>query len=80
MMETTMIQLKKKTAQKLKSFKDYDRQSYDEIINRLIQEAGEEPLTKEDIDEIQQGLEDIRSGRVRPIEEVAKGCGISLKA
>ncbi|MBW2974191.1 hypothetical protein KY366_00605 [Candidatus Woesearchaeota archaeon] len=79
-METTMIQLKKKTAQRLRSFKNYGRQSYDEIINRLIQEAEEEPLTEEEIKEIQQGLEDVKANRVKSIEDVAKGYGIRLKA
>ncbi len=76
-METTMIQLRKKTAEKLKSFKAYGRQSYDEIINGLIEES-REPLTKEEINEIQQGLEDVKLGRVKPIEEVAKNHGIKL--
>ncbi len=74
-----MIQLKKKTAEKLKTFKVYERQSYDEIINKMIQDA-EEPLTKDEINDIQEGLEDVKAGRVKSIEEVAKNYGIKLKA
>ena len=72
-MQTTMIQLKKITAEKLKMFKSYKRQSYDEIINKLIQEVDEEPLTEQEIKEIEEGLEDVKAGKVESIEKVAKG-------
>ncbi len=78
-METTMIQLKKGTAEKLKKLKDYERQSYDELINKLILASETEMLTEQDINEIKQGLDDIRAGRTRSIEEVANGLGIKLK-
>ena len=32
-MQTTLIQVKKETANRIKSLKDYGRQSYDDIIN-----------------------------------------------
>ena len=35
-METMIIQLKKTTAKKLKDIKITNRESYDEIINRLL--------------------------------------------
>ena len=35
-METTTIQLKEKTLERLKYFKDYSKESYDEILNKLI--------------------------------------------
>ena len=77
-METTIIQLKKKTAEKLKMFKSYERQSYDEIINKMIYELEEEPLTEQEIKDIQKGLEDVKAGRIEPIETVAKEHGIKL--
>ncbi len=54
-MDTTMVQLKKKTTERLKTLKEYERQSYDEIINRLIQETEEGPLSDEEIKEIKKG-------------------------
>jgi predicted transcriptional regulator len=45
----------------------------------MIQDA-EEPLTKDEINDIQEGLEDVKAGRVKSIEEVAKNYGIKLKA
>ena len=78
-METTMIQVKRDTAEKLKKLKDYERQSYDELINKLIQMSEAEMLTEQEISEIKQGLDDIKAGRTRSIEEVAKDLGIRLK-
>jgi hypothetical protein len=77
-MKTTMVQLKKITAEKLKMLKTYERQSYDEIINRLMQQL-EEPLTNEEIRDIQEGLEDVKSERVKSIEKVASDYGVKLK-
>ena len=78
-METTLIQLKKETAERLKKMKDYSRQSYDEIINKLIQENEAESLTNEEIEELKKGLDDIKNGRAVPIEELAKDLGVRLK-
>lgn len=78
-METTMIQVKRNTAEKLKKLKDYERQSYDELINKLIQTSETEMLTEQEISEIKHGLDDIKAGRTRSIEEVAKDLGVRLK-
>ena len=78
-MEKTMVQLNKKTTERLKMLKTYGRQSYDEVINALIEETEEGPLTEQEIKEIEQGLADVKAGRVKSIEEVAKGYGIKLK-
>ena len=78
-MKTTMIQIKKDTAESLKDLKDYNRQSYDEIIRKLIEANEEDILTGEDIDNIKKGLDDIKAGRTIPLEKVAKDLGIKLK-
>ncbi|MAG15621.1 hypothetical protein CMO88_01015 [Candidatus Woesearchaeota archaeon] len=78
-MKTTMIQVKKDTAVKLKELKDYNRQSYDDIIRKLIQTNDTDVLTKEDINDIRQGLEDIRAGRTVSLEKAAKELGVKLK-
>ena len=70
-MATTMIQLKKETAEKLKSLKEYERESYDEIINKMIA-LEEEELSKEDIESIEKGLNDIKEGKVYSSKEAAK--------
>jgi len=50
-----------------------------DIINNLINNCEEESLNEEEINEIQKGLEDVKKGRVYPIEVVARELGISLK-
>lgn len=74
-METTMVKLKKETVEKLKGLKDYERETYDEIINKMVNLQKEE-LSKEDIKNIEQGLKDLKAGRVHSSEEVAKRLGL----
>jgi len=77
--EKTTIQINLETLERLKSLKNIERQSYDELLNNLIDNCEEESLTEEEINEIQKGLEDIKKGRVYPIESIARELGITLK-
>jgi predicted CopG family antitoxin len=78
-MEKTTIQINFTTLERLKSLKNMERQSYDEVLNNLLDNCEEESLTEEEINEIQKGLEDIKRGRVYPIGAVARELGIILK-
>jgi len=78
-MKKTTIQLSFKTLERLKALKNFDRQSYDELIINLVDNVEEEILSEDEINEIQEGLEDVKKGRVYPIEIVAKELGIALK-
>jgi predicted CopG family antitoxin len=78
-MGKTTIQIDLETLERLKSLKNFERQSYDEVLNSLINNCEEETLSEEEIDEIQKGLEDVRLGRTTPIEQVAKELGIQLR-
>ena len=78
-MEKTTIQINFETLERLKSLKSSERQSYDEVLNNLINNCEEERLSEEEINEIQKGLEDVKKGRVYPIEVVARELGIALK-
>ena len=78
-MEKTTIQINFETLERLKALKNFERQSYDELLNSLINNCEEESLSEEEINEIQEGLEDVKKGRVYPIEMVAKELGIALK-
>jgi len=78
-MEKTTVQLNKNTLERLKAIKNFERQSYDEVLNNLIDNVEEETLSEEEIKEIQEGLEDVKRGRVKPIEIVAKEMGIVLR-
>lgn len=78
-MEKTTIQISQHTLERLKDLKSMERQSYDDLLNNLIDNQEEESLSDEEIAEIQEGLEDIKRGRLYSIEEVAKELGIKLK-
>ncbi len=71
-----MVQLKKKTVARLKHLKRYGRQSYDEVINQMIDNPDD--LSREDIEAIKQGIADIKAGRFYTQEQVAKELGIKL--
>jgi len=77
-MKKTTIQINIETLEKLKSLKNSERQSYDELLVSLINNCEEEIMSEEEISEIQKGLEDIKKGRVSSIESVAKELGIIL--
>ena len=77
-MEKTTIQLSIETLERLKTLKNFERQSYDEVLNSLIDNSEEESLSEQEITEIQKGLEDVKRGRVYSIEAVAKELKISL--
>lgn len=79
-MEKTTIQLNIETLGRLKMLKHFERQSYDEVLNNLIDNSEEdEVLTEEELKEIQIGLQQIREGKTTPIEQIAKEMGITLK-
>lgn len=77
-MEKTTIQINVGTLERLKLLKAFDRQPYDEVLNNMIDNFEDEVLTDNEIGEIQIGLENIRKGKIKPIEQVAKEMGISL--
>ena len=78
-MEKTTIQINQNTLERLKSLKMIERQSYDDILNNLIDNQDEETLSDDEIEEIRQGLENVKRGKVKSIEQVAKELGITLK-
>ncbi|MBU1203519.1 MAG: hypothetical protein KKG60_00435 [Nanoarchaeota archaeon] len=78
-MEKTTIQLNVGTLEKLKMLKKYERETYDEIVCNLVDDALEESLTDKEILEIQEALEEVKKGQVYSIEEVAKELGVLLK-
>lgn len=76
-MQNTMIQLKKSTVEKLKKLKKYTRQSYDEVVNELIDNPND--LDLNDIEAIKQGIADIKAGRTYTEEEIIKRHGLKVR-
>jgi len=77
--EKTTIQINSETLGRLKSLKNSERQSYDEVINNLIDNSEEESLGEEEIEDIKIALENVKRGKVKPIEQVARELGITLR-
>jgi len=78
-MEKTTIQINFETLERLKSLKHSERQSYDELLNSLINNCEEESLSEEEIEDIKIALDNVKRGKVKPIEQVAKELGIILR-
>ena len=77
-MEKTTVQISQETLNRLKSMKRYERESYDEVLNNVLDEVDEDELTPEEIDDVKKALEEVKQGKTTPIEEVAKEFGIKL--
>jgi predicted transcriptional regulator len=75
-METT-IQIHRSLKAKLEKLKIHPRESYEKVIQRLIESSTDrEPLSAEEIKEIEEGLADIKAGRVYTTIELKKELGI----
>ena len=74
----TTIQVKDNTLERLQYFKEYSKESYDEIINKLLNSVEEGELTEETVKGIARGAADIRNKRTKSIEEVAKKFGVKF--
>ncbi len=61
---STTIKLDKKVKNKLKRLKIHPRESYNKVVERLVQIRGDEGVFSEDtIKDIERSLEDVRAGR-----------------
>ena len=74
----TTIQIKNNTLERLKFFKESSKESYDEIINKILNDIEEGELTEKTIDDIRIGLREIKEGKGDLIEDVAKEFGVKL--
>ena len=80
-MAYTTIQIKEETREKLGKLKAYDRETYDEVLNTLIElipsgdDEGE--YTEEFRASLLRGLGDITHGRTHSSADIRKKLGIS---
>jgi predicted transcriptional regulator len=52
------------------------RETYDDVVRRLARAAyDDEPLTPEEIEAMEEGIADIKAGRIRPLRDVMKDLG-----
>ena len=79
----TSIQIYKSTLDRLKSFKEYQRETYDELINKLMKIvefiSKNEPELKEEIMmEIEEARKEIREGKGISTKQLIKEMGIEI--
>jgi len=74
----TTVQIKEKTLERLKFFKHYSKESYDEVINKVLDGIEEGELTEDAIDDIKTALREVKEGKGEAIEDVAKEFGVKL--
>jgi len=74
----TTIQIKDGTLDRLKFFKAYSKESYDEIINKVLDGMEEGELTDDAINDIKIALSEVKQGKGEKIEDVAKEFGVRL--
>jgi len=71
------IKLEADTKASLDSLKIHPRETYDDVIKRLVDIAiDDEPLSSETQERLKEAEEDIKAGRTRPMAEVMRELGI----
>jgi predicted transcriptional regulator len=76
---TTTVCLDPKTKELLKELKNFPSESFNSVIERLINEAYDNmPLSDETIRKIEEGLKEYKEGNYYSIEEVAEELGIRI--
>ncbi len=76
-MQTT-IQISRSTLDRLKFFKEVAKESYDEVINKILDTIEEGELSDDVIEDLKIALKEVKEGKGQPIEEVAKEFGVKL--
>ena len=74
----TTIQVRDETLSRLKYFKESSRESYDEVINKVLDDIEEGELSEKTIEDIRRGLREIKEGKGQSIGDVAREFGIRL--
>ena len=73
----TTIQIEEKVRHKLAELKTHRRETYNEVVKRLIANGKqEEILSEQSLKNIESSLEDIKKGRVYSTNDVRKKLGI----
>ena len=76
-MEQSTIKLSKKLKNELKKQMSHPRETYETVIARLLKNIQEdEVLSEEIIKNIEEGIADIKAGRVYTSDQVKKKLGI----
>ncbi len=73
---TTTIRVERAVKEELDSFKNSANEPYSSVIRRLVNSCMDEPLSEDEIRQIEASLADIRAGRVLKWKDAKKEWGI----
>ena len=73
---STTIKIKDKTRAKLESFKLHTKETYNDIIERLMKTAQDDELDPQTIKNLKKSLNDIEKGKIYSLEQVEKELGL----
>jgi hypothetical protein len=74
-MDTT-IKIKTKTRTKLEHFKIHTKETYNDVIERLLNIVNDDDLDPQTIKNLRKSLDDIEKGRIRSLSQVEKELGL----
>jgi uncharacterized protein (UPF0248 family) len=75
----TSIQIEKKIKERLDEFKNHPRETYNEVLARMINivsQQNKEELSPQTIKNLKKSLNDIEKGKVYSLEQVEKELGL----
>ena len=72
----TTIKIKDKTRTKLENFKIHAKETYNDVIERLIRAAQDEELDSQTIKNLRKSLDDIEKGKTYSLGQVEKELGL----
>ena len=76
-MARTTIQLDKKTKSLLEKQKLYPGETFDKVLQRLVQKKDpDDELSAQTIKNIEEGIKDIKAGRVYTTEQLSRELGL----
>jgi predicted transcriptional regulator len=76
MAEVTTVRMRAETKALLDDLKLTPRETYDDVVRRLAEAAyDDEPMTSEEIEAMEEGIADLKAGRVYTLDEIMRECG-----
>jgi predicted transcriptional regulator len=76
MPQGTTVRISLGTKAVLDDLKIHPKESYDEVIGRLSHLAYDDaPMTDEELQALKEGLDDVKAGRTRSLDEIMKDLG-----
>ncbi|NLZ30007.1 MAG: hypothetical protein GX885_04590 [Methanomicrobiales archaeon] len=70
-MTSVTVRIDSRLRDRLNALKAHPRESYNEVIGRLVDMAVDaEPLSEETLQDLERSIEDLRAGRIYALDEV----------